>query len=71
VHPTLRGAAIVVPHAGRALTGDDVIGHVRDRLASFKKPRHVLFRDELPRIAPTEKVHRALLREMAARAIRL
>jgi hypothetical protein len=36
---------------------------VRERLAGFKKPRYVLFQEALPRLGPTEKVHRTLLRE--------
>jgi acyl-CoA synthetase (AMP-forming)/AMP-acid ligase II len=55
--------AVVVPHAGRTLTAEAVVAHVRERLAGFKKPRYVLFQEALPRLGPTEKVHRTLLRE--------
>lgn len=40
--------AVVVRREGATLTEDDVVGFVRDRIASYKKPRHVLFRDALP-----------------------
>lgn len=45
----------MVPHAGRTLTAEAVVTHVRERLAGFKKPRHVVFREALPRLGPTEK----------------
>jgi long-chain acyl-CoA synthetase len=47
--------AVVVLHddkePGRDLTEDELIGFVRDRIASYKKPRRVVFREEpLPRL---------------------
>jgi hypothetical protein len=42
---------------------------VRERLAGFKKPRYVLFQEALPRLGPTEKVHRTLLRETVLHAL--
>jgi len=42
--------AVVVLHDGREVPGDELIEHVRSRIASYKKPRSVVFRDEpLPR----------------------
>ncbi|NEM91098.1 class I adenylate-forming enzyme family protein [Galbitalea soli] len=38
--------AIVVPRAGSALTEDEVVAWVRDRLGPVKKPGHVIFRAE-------------------------
>ena len=56
--------AVVVPRSGSALTGGDVVDHVRARLAGFKKPRHVLLVDELP-VNAAGKVVKAELRRFA------
>lgn len=45
-----RVAAAVV-RDDETLTAEEVIGHCRDNLAGFKKPREVFFVDELPRNA--------------------
>ena len=42
-------AAIVEPEPGATLREQDVVAHVRARLAGFKAPKHVEFRAELPR----------------------
>jgi fatty-acyl-CoA synthase len=55
--------AAVVPRAGAALDEAAVVAHVRGRLAGYKKPRHVLLLDALPRTASTRQVQKALLRE--------
>ena len=55
--------AAVVPRAGAALDEATVVAHVRGRLAGYKKPRHVLLLDALPRTASTRQVQKALLRE--------
>ena len=47
--------AWVVARPGSVLSGDDVIGFCRERLADYKVPRVVTFLDELPR-NPTGKV---------------
>ena len=41
--------AIVVPAEGATLTADDVIAHVRTRIASYKKPREVEFAESIPK----------------------
>jgi long-chain acyl-CoA synthetase len=41
--------AIVVARDGATIQADDVVGHCRDRIASYKKPRHVEFVDVIPR----------------------
>lgn len=43
--------AVIVPRKGEELSSDEVVTHVAQRLAGFKKPRIVQFVDELPRIA--------------------
>ena len=47
--------AVVVPRQGETITADEVIAHCRARLASYKQPRVVEFRTELPR-NPSGKV---------------
>ena len=54
--------ALVVQNAGATLTEDDVIAHARTRLAGFKCPKRVEFRDELARTA-TGKLQKFKLRE--------
>jgi len=41
--------AIVVAVDGERVSGEELIEHCRHHLASYKKPRHVVFVDELPR----------------------
>ena len=59
--------AAVVPQAGATLAEDQVVEHVRSQLAGYKKPRHVLVLDALPRTASTRQVQKTLLRERWAR----
>ena len=48
--------------AGGQLRAQDIVEFVQARLASYKKPRHVVFTDELPRNA-IGKVLKAQLRD--------
>src|SRR5262249_59087737 len=48
-------AAAIVRRDGAPLTEDDVVEHVRARLAGYKKPRAVRFVDALPRTASTRQ----------------
>jgi len=41
--------AIVVVRAGARVTGDELIAHCKERIASYKKPRSVEFADTIPR----------------------
>ena len=50
-----RVKAVVVPEPGASLTEAEVVDYVAERLANFKKPREVEFREDLPR-NPTGKV---------------
>ena len=61
--------AAVVLRDGATLSADDVIGHVRQHLAGYKKPRHVCFVTELPRTAASQQVHKPLLREIVLERI--
>lgn len=54
--------ALVVPEPGVTLTVVAVIEHCRARIASYKKPRSVLFVKELPRLT-TGKVNKVALRQ--------
>src|SRR5262245_48388060 len=55
--------AAVVRRPGAALAEGAVVEHVRAKLAGYKKPRHVLFLDALPRTASTRQVQKTVLRE--------
>jgi malonyl-CoA/methylmalonyl-CoA synthetase len=54
--------AVVVPREGRRPDADDLIAFCRERLASYKKPRQVVFVESLPRNA-LGKVQKHLLTE--------
>jgi fatty-acyl-CoA synthase len=51
----------VVVRPGSTLTAEQVIGHCRERIATYKLPKRVDFRDSLPR-TPSGKVMRHVLR---------
>jgi malonyl-CoA/methylmalonyl-CoA synthetase len=57
-----RVTAVVVCSPGQAVTGEQLIAYCRERLAPYKAPRAVVFRDDLPRNA-MGKVQKATLRE--------
>ena len=54
--------AIVVINPGAAISEDEVVEHCRSRLASYKKPRKVVFVDTLPKLA-NGKVDKITLRK--------
>jgi long-chain acyl-CoA synthetase len=55
--------AFVVPRPGESLAAEEVIGHCRGRLASYKVPRQVEILSELP-MSAVGKVLRRTLRDM-------
>lgn len=55
------GLAVVVPEDGAAPTLDELVEFCAGRLARYKRPRHVVLVDQLPRNA-SEKVERHVLR---------
>jgi len=60
-------AAVVEPKPGVAVTADELQDHVRGRLAHFKVPEIVVFRDEpLPRTATGKVLKRDLRDELTA-----
>ncbi len=58
--------AVVTPKPGETLTEDEVIAAARTKLAGFKVPKQVVFRDDLPR-TPTGKVQKNVVREQLSR----
>jgi acyl-CoA synthetase (AMP-forming)/AMP-acid ligase II len=58
------GRAYVVTRPGHALGAGEVLAFCQERLANYKVPRQVVFRDGLPR-NPAGKVLKRLLREEA------
>jgi acyl-CoA synthetase (AMP-forming)/AMP-acid ligase II len=63
-----RGAevlACVVPASGRTVSFAELVEHCRGQLSSFKVPRYLEFRSELPRTNGTFRIQRGILREQA------
>lgn len=54
--------AVIVPRPGEPLTPEEVIYWCAERLAYFKVPRYLEFRDDLPR-TPSLRVRKDLLRQ--------
>jgi acyl-CoA synthetase (AMP-forming)/AMP-acid ligase II len=52
--------AVVCVRGGEAVTGADLVAFCRERIASYKKPRHVIFIDVLPRNASGKVLKREL-----------
>jgi acyl-CoA synthetase (AMP-forming)/AMP-acid ligase II len=61
--------AVVVPRPGSSPTPDVLIAHVREHLAGFKRPRHVLLVDALP-MTSNGKVAKAEIRTLVGRSLR-
>lgn len=59
-------AAVVVARHGASLTDADVVDFVRDRIATYKKPRHVVFRRDLPMSVNNKVLKRDLSAELAS-----
>jgi malonyl-CoA/methylmalonyl-CoA synthetase len=57
-----RVTAVVVVHRGKTVSGADLIAFCRERLAPYKSPKYIAFKDELPRNA-MGKVQKAELRK--------
>jgi acyl-CoA synthetase (AMP-forming)/AMP-acid ligase II len=54
--------AVVAPRPGYEVTEADVVGVCTDQLAGYKKPRRVVFMDELPKTG-SGKIQRKQIRE--------
>jgi len=61
-------SAMIAPAPGASLAVDEVLGFVAERLAGFKKPRHVFVRSSLER-SLTGKVELARVKEDALREL--
>jgi fatty-acyl-CoA synthase len=57
--------AVVVPKDGVTVTIDDIQAHVRNRLASYKRPKYVVLTDALPK-NPSGKILKRELRQQHA-----
>ena len=55
--------AVVVLKPGATATADELIDHCRSQIASYKKPRHVIFTDEIVKL-PSGKVDKVRLRKL-------
>ena len=60
--------AVVVARPGARPSLDQLESHVREHISSFKRPRHVLFVDELP-LTVNGKVAKDRIREFARNAV--
>ena len=71
-HDTLGEAVVacVVPHDGVLLDTDELLAFLRQRLASYKVPRHVLFfREDEVAVTGNAKIKAGELRELAAKRL--
>jgi long-chain acyl-CoA synthetase len=62
----LRGEAVnawVVRRPGQKVTGAEIRAYCREKLAAYKVPRHVEFRDSLPKTMGGKVLRRELARE--------
>lgn len=57
--------AVIVRGEGASLTADEVVEFARDNMASYKKPRHIWFVDELPTSAYGKVLKRELRKQYA------
>jgi len=57
--------AVIVVAPGARLTEEDVLAHLRTRVAGFKRPRRVYFTESLPRNASL-KVRKDVLKDRLA-----
>jgi acyl-CoA synthetase (AMP-forming)/AMP-acid ligase II len=63
--------AVVVPHAGQAVTESELLDWCRTRMAGYKRPQAVVFmaEAEMPRTATGKILHRVLRDRLAATAL--
>jgi len=57
--------AVVVTKQGASLDEAELIDHVRTQIASYKRPRRIIFMESLPKL-PTGKINKVELRKMYA-----
>lgn len=61
--------AWVVLRPGQALTADELKAYCKEKLAGYKVPRHIEFRDSLPKSTVGKVLRRALVKEDATAAV--
>jgi acyl-CoA synthetase (AMP-forming)/AMP-acid ligase II len=61
--------AVVSVREGHAVTGADIVAFCREEIASYKKPKHVVFVAELPKNASGKVLKRELRDQIAAGAL--
>jgi fatty-acyl-CoA synthase len=62
--------ACLVPHDGTILDTEKVLSYLRERLASYKVPRHLLlFRSDEIAVTGSAKIKSGELRELAAKRL--
>ena len=54
--------AFIVPKPGETITEEEIIAYCKEKLAAYKIPKLIEFRDEVPR-TPTGKALRRILRD--------
>ncbi|MCB0045676.1 MAG: o-succinylbenzoate--CoA ligase [Caldilineaceae bacterium] len=59
-------AALVELHPDAQVTGDELLGYIKDRLASYKRPRIIRFTDALPQTASGKVARHAVSEIMRA-----
>jgi hypothetical protein len=59
---------VIIPVAGSAASGEEIISWSRERLAHFKCPKTVEFADSLPRTTTGKVLKRELRAQLAAAA---
>ena len=72
-HPTLGEVVVacIVPHDGARPLAEEIRAFLRDRLASYKVPRHVLFFDDADiALTGSAKIKSSDLRELAEARLR-
>ncbi len=60
-----RLVAYVVPKENSTISEQDIIDYIKDRLASHKKPKEVIFTDEIPSSTSGKKLKRVLREQYA------
>jgi acyl-CoA synthetase (AMP-forming)/AMP-acid ligase II len=63
--------AVVCVRSGEPVSGAELVAFCRERIASYKKPRHVVFIDALPRNASGKVLKRELRERIAAGELEL
>ena len=59
--------AVIVRKPGAEVTEDEIVAQCRSRLASFKRPRKVIFLDDLPQTV-SGKIRKNVLRDQVTPA---